>query len=299
MSRIVRHPVAMLTGATGFVGSHLARRLVAEGWEVHALVRPSSSLVPLTSVLDRMTLHTCEPGEDPSAALARARPEIVFHLASLFLAAHEAGDIRPLVESNITFPLQLVQAMVDNGVYRLVNTGTSWQHYEDRAYSPVCLYAASKQAFETLLEYFIESTPLRVITLELFDIYGPDDSRGKLFSLLKKARRRKTPLAMSPGEQFIDPVFIDDVVEAYLTAAGRFKDGEIPGHEHYGISSGNPIRLKDLVGLFERLSGSEIPVRWGARPYRPREVMTPWSKGASLPGWRPKVSLEQGIRQIL
>ena len=137
-----------------------------------------------------------------------ANPEIVFHLASLFLAQHTLEDIERLVQSNLLFGVQIAEAITLQGVTKLINTGTSWQHYENEDYNPVCLYAATKQAFEDMLKFYVEASKLKVITLKLFDTYGPDDSRPKLFTLLRKVAQEQTELAMSPGEQLIDLVYM-------------------------------------------------------------------------------------------
>jgi nucleoside-diphosphate-sugar epimerase len=227
------------------------------------------------------------------------RPSVVFHLASLFLAQHEVADVTPLLTSNVLFGTQLAEAMAANGVTRLVNTGTSWQHYENADYDPVCLYAATKQAFEDILAHYVSVCGLRAVTLKLFDTYGPDDPRPKLFTLLRKVAESQQPLAMSPGDQMIDLVYIDDVVDAFLAAAGRLEGGSVANHERYAVSSGRPIRLRDLVALYGRVAGVPMPIEWGKRPYRPREVMTTWDRGNPPPGWAPKVGLEDGIARML
>jgi nucleoside-diphosphate-sugar epimerase len=290
---------ALITGATGFVGSRLVHRLVREGCDVHVIVRPASKLDQLDDVKDDIQIHVHDGDtEKLQNIVSVANPDTVFHLASLFLAQHQPKDIVPLIQSNLQFGTQLVEALVQNGVYCLVNTGTSWQHYENREYSPVCLYAATKQAFEALLQFYLETTPLKTITLKLFDTYGPDDPRPKLFQLLKTVSDRQEPLAMSPGEQLIDLVYIDDVIEAYQVAAERLRAGLTRTHECYAVSSGQPISLKELVCVYEQVTGKKLPIQWGGRPYRPREVMVPWNKGRLLPGWSVKIGLEEGIRKV-
>ena len=186
--------------------------------------------------------------------------------------------------------------MAKLGPLLLVNAGTSWQHFEGRDYSPVCLYAATKQAFQDLLAYYVEACGLRVVTLKLYDTYGPLDTRPKLLSLLRKAARTATKLQMSAGEQLVDLVYIDDIVEAFLVAGRRLLDGEVKSAEDYGISSGKLMPLREVVELYQRVTGYKVDVEWGARPYRPREVMMPWS-GLPLPGWTPRISFEEGIRR--
>jgi len=291
---------AIVTGATGYLGSHLARRLVRDGWEVHLIVRPSSSLALLEGVTDRVSIHEHDGStEGMRSILTTANPVVVFHLASLFKAGHVAQDIVPLVASNILFGTQLLEAMAVCGVEFLVNTGTSWQHYENRDYSPVNLYAATKQAFEDILRFYAETTSIKAINLMLYDTYGPRDSRPKLFSLLRRAAGEGTVLAMSEGEQLLDLVYVDDVIQAYKVAAERLLGNGVCQLESFNVSSGHPVQLRDLVKLYAGISAQPLRVEWGGRPYRPREVMVPWNRGETLPGWKPVIGLEEGLGKML
>ena len=99
---------------------------------------------------------------------------------------------------------------------------------------------------------------------------------------------------MSPGQQFIDLVHIDDVVCAYELAAKGLGMQKSP-HAHYGISSGQPIKLIDLVSKFEKAIGQKLNISFGARAYRPREVMRVWDDFLILPDWSPKVIFEDAV----
>ncbi len=289
----------LLTGGTGFVGGHLTRRLVSDGWKVHLVVRETSDLSKLKDIRADIRVYTHDGTiENMLAIMEAASPDMVFHLASLSLYEHTPQDIAPLVQSNVLFATQLAETMAAGGVRYLVNTSTYWQHYENKDYSPVSLYAATKQAFEDILQFYVEIGSLRVITLKLFDTYGPDDPRPKLFDLLKKATAAQQSLAMSPGDQLIDLVHVDDVVDAYMIAAERLLQGTVVDHERYSVSSNKRIRLKDLVRVYEQVTNTQVPIDWGGREYRRREVIVPWDKGSVLPKWRPRILLNEGIRQL-
>lgn len=289
---------AVITGATGFIGSHLARRLVYDGWKVHLIVRYTSKLTLIQDIQDDVIIHRYDGSVSQMPEIFEAAdPTIVFHLASLFLVRHEAVDIEPLIRSNILFGTQLVEGMVSRGIDRLVNTGTAWEHFENEAYNPVNLYAATKHAFESILRFYIEAAGLKVITLKLSDTYGPLDPRPKLFSVLRKAAEGQ-PVAMSPGEQLIDLVYIDDVVNAFVLTAARLLYQQVSGHEIYSVTSNEPISLRELVKIYEQETGACLSLKWGERPYRAREVMVPWGKGNKLPNWNVKISLRKGIRMI-
>jgi nucleoside-diphosphate-sugar epimerase len=290
----------LLTGATGFIGSQLTRRLIAEKHQVAILVRPDSTLEILQAVLPQMQVHVYDGSY---ACLVRAlgfsQPELVIHVASLFLAQHNAEDVSRLIESNLKFPTQLLEAMSQLGIYQLINTGTSWQHYQNQAYSPVNLYAATKQAFESLLTYYAEAQGFKAITLKLFDTYGPGDTRLKLLPLLKRATNTGEILEMSPGEQVIDLVHVEDVMECFIAAGYRLLRGEVSLPEVYAVCSGEPLSLKELVETIAQISGKQLNVKWGVKQYRRREVMQPWTSGGTLPGWSPRISLAAGLREYI
>ncbi len=296
---MIRFKKTLLTGATGFVGSNLLKRLLKDNWDVSIIVRPQSNLNIIEDYLGYVHLYEHDGStKNLINIVEHTKPDIVYHLSSLFLAQHESDDIEKLIQSNILFGTQLIEALVKNKIYNFVNTGTSWQHYNNEPYNPVCLYAATKQAFEDILKYYIETTPLKVITLKLYDTYGPDDSRKKLFYLLRKTANEQHPLDMSPGEQLIDLVYIDDVIDAYMVATNLFNSSDMLNKEEYAVSSGNLIKLKDLVQIYSEIIQKDIPINWGGRPYRNREMMIPWVTGKKLPKWFPKVNIQDGIRRM-
>ncbi len=290
---------ALVTGGTGFIGSNLIKRLVAQGWKVHIIVRPTSDLFQLKEIIDLIYIHIYDGSIERLLEIFElSQPTIVLHLASLFVAQHTPRDIAPMIQSNLVFATQLIEAMVTNKVYRLINTGTSWQHYENKDYSPVCLYAAMKQAFEAILQFYTETTSLQTITLKLFDSYGADDPRQKLFALLEKVSKGQEKLAMSPGEQKLNLVYIEDIIDAYCLAIKKIITGLDNSHESYAVGNKSTSTLYEIVSIYEEEIGAKLPIAWGERPYREREVMETWSRGITIEGWQPQVSLREGIRKV-
>ena len=104
---------------------------------------------------------------------------------------------------------------------------------------------------------------------------------------------------MSPGEQLLDLVYIDDVVDAYCISGRLLKEGKVKGCESYAVSSNERIPLKEIIKLYAELSGKQLHIKWGGRPYRLREVMIPWENGNTLPGWQPKIKLNHGIKMMV
>lgn len=286
----------LLTGVTGFVGSHLARYLLGKGFDVYGLIRKPIDDEVLSSTLSNVKLHVFDYS-NLVAVISEIKPDLVIHLASLYLASHQFGQIDDLIQSNVTFPTKLLEAMSANDVTKFINTGTSWQHYNSSQYDPVNLYAATKQAFEDVVKFYTSAKGFSCVTLKLFDTYGPDDTRGKLISLLDKLSSTQENLPMSPGEQMVEITHISDVCSAYLAAIDLMNSMQ-PGEGFcYGVDSNSRLKLKDLVAVYEGVNNVKLNIQWGERPYRDREVMMPCNNLSNIKDWSSRISLHEGLKK--
>ena len=291
--------IVLITGGTGFIGSHLASRLLEDDCSVHLVVRSDPSPQQVAGLKNRAHIHTHDGSTQGLINIVTSvKPQSVFHLASLFIAEHASSDLESLVTSNILFGAQLLEAMKVANVRRLINTGTSWQHFHSDHERPSCFYAATKRMFQDLLDFYSDAYGLQAITLKLSDTYGAGDTRRKLFWLLRNTSTTGEVLAMSAGEQEIDLVYIDDVVEAFICAERRLASAELARHEIFAVSSGKATRLRDVVDLYIRISGRKLLINWGARPYRSREVMQVSTVIPGIPGWAPTVDLMDGLQRM-
>ncbi|MSR22660.1 MAG: NAD(P)-dependent oxidoreductase [Gemmatimonadetes bacterium] len=286
----------LVTGAPGFVGSRLACHLAARGFDVHAIVRPASRLEQLSSCADQIRVHVHDGTMNGLVGIVRAAtPRVVFHAAARVIAEHQPDEVGPLMQSNLAFGAQLLEAMSAVNVPFMVNTGTAWQHFNNSNYDPTTLYAATKQAFEDIIQYYVSVKPLRVATIKLYDLYGPADPRPKLLTLVERAARTGDELDLTKGEQLIDMVYIDDVLDAYVAAWSFLESSGSERHAIFALSSGASVTIRELVATYASILARPIHVNWGAKPYRSREIMRPWTGGRPLPGWSPRVSLRDGL----
>ena len=290
----------LISGASGYIGRHVAATFAARGADVHALVRHSSRVEPLLKLVPGIHVHRCDESlGDVPAVVQASRPELIVHLAARMSAGPGADELTSLVRSNILLGAQLLEALHHSGGGGFINTGTFWQHAGGREYSPVNLYAATKQAFEAILQHYCEARRIRAMTLVLYDVYGPADPRGRLISQLHDALRTGVRLALSPGRQQLELVHVADVAAAYVRAAELLRRGARVGDcRRFGVTSHAPRTLRDVVGTYAQVAGRRPAVQWGGRPYREREVMKP-RRFRRLPGWAPALPLEEGLRLVL
>lgn len=283
-----------LTGATGFLGGRLARALLAAGHPVAALVRadsPNLARLP-AGVTPVPYAGACEPLIAPLRELG---VEALIHAATCYRGEHAPADVGPIVDANLRFASEALEAACQAGARRLVNLGSTWQTYESEGYRPVNLYAASKEAFERIIDYYVDAEGVAAVSLRLTDLYGPDDPRRKLLGLLLDLPAGEA-LAMSPGEQQLDLLHVDDAVAAVRRA---LELTTTPGqHACYAVVSGQPLTLRALVAEVSRARGLELAIDWGGRPYRRREVMRPALHLPALPGWQPTIPLATGLAAL-
>jgi nucleoside-diphosphate-sugar epimerase len=290
---------ALITGATGFVGGRLARRLAAEGWEVHGIVRRPPGDPAMRALAGICDAHYHDGSmESLTRLVALSRPTVVFHLAARFVAEHHASDVEPLIRDNIMFGAQLLEAMSAAGAKRIVNAGSAWQHFRNADYSPVSLYAATKKAFADLLQFYVEASRMSAITLELSDTYGPGDPRRKLIPIMLDAEKNARELSMVSGDLPLNFVHVDDAVSAFVTAARRLLASTETTHEVFAVRSNEPVAVRELFSIWEKARGTALAARWGERPYRTREVLDHWTQGTILPAWEAKVSLAEGLATL-
>jgi nucleoside-diphosphate-sugar epimerase len=140
---------------------------------------------------------------------------------------------------------------------------------------------------------------MAAVTLKFAAVYGPGDPRGKIVDLLIDSLKSGKPLGLSPGEQLLDLIQVDDAVRAVLSGAELLDKLEPGEFRSYSVTSGQPVTLKRLVEILAELTRKEPAVRWGAKPYRNREFFTAWACDERLPNWRPRIPLKEGLSAMV
>jgi CDP-3, 6-dideoxy-D-glycero-L-glycero-4-hexulose-4-reductase len=224
---------------------------------------------------------------------------VVFHLAAVARREHQIADITPFVQANVLFGTQLLEAMRQSGCRRLVIAGSYLQHFNTAEYRAFNLYAAMKQALEAVLAFYVDAFRLKAIRLTLSDIYSEHDTRPKLMTHIATAWATRTVLKLQGEEAWIDPIHVEDAAAACLHAARLLErdSGAEGSFVRYSVTSGHDVSATELVQLFEARGGRQILIQRGTTRNSDRTI-TPW-RGETLPGWYPRVELQEGIARII
>lgn len=291
--------ICIITGATGYIGSHVLRYLLSKGWDIHVIADPKFGYANIEDVLPQIDVFEYDGNASLLCDYFRSvKADVVFHLAAAVITNHTPDQVAVLVQSNIQFGTEILEAMKQSGIKLIVSTGSYWQNYNSDSYNPVDLYAATKEAFEKIVQYYVDAFDIRHINLRLFDVYGEDDNRPKLWTLLREIAGTDKHIAVSPGEQLLDLIHISDVCRAYEAAYNAFHSDETIKNEIYGVRTGVTVSLKEAVTQMEKASGMKINVDFGAKRYKDREVMKPCDKYKKLPGWEHLVPLCDGFKRF-
>jgi nucleoside-diphosphate-sugar epimerase len=291
-------PRALVTGATGYIGSHVARALAASGWAVAGLTRKPVSAAGAADSNGIRLYSVSESFATVRDAVESAAPNIVFHLAALSIANPSPADVDSMIRSNVLLLAQVAEAMRETGSRSLINTSTYWQFASDGSVRPLTLYAATKQAAESIIDFHV-GRGLRAVTIILHDVYGPIDPRPKLLSQLAAIDPDAAPMDLSAGTQIVDYVYIDDVARAFVDAATRLLTNPSAAHERFVVRGQRPLALRSVVELLATTRGVTLPLNWGGRPSRDYDIQVPWLGGLPVPGWRPEVTLEEGLARLV
>jgi len=289
--------IGIITGATGYIGSHLLRYLLRQDWELHIITQPEFGYSNIEDIKD--DIHIFEYNHDVHSLIdyfRKVNAEVVFHLAAAVITDYTPTQIPVLIRSNVEFGTEILEAMKQSATRLFIGTGSYWQNYNSDTYNPVDLYAATKEAFEKIVQYYVDAHGFRAITLRLFDVYGEDDKRPKLLNILKRMAGTDESIDVSPGEQFLDMVHISDVCSAYLCAYNLLHTNSRIFNKIYGVYTGNRIQLKEMIKMFSEILQQNIRVNIGAKPYKEREVMNPTDKYRRLPNWNPSIMICDGLK---
>lgn len=288
----------LLTGATGFLGSRLLAGLLEAGHEVVAVKRSFSDTARIRESLGHSALHLFDlDREDPKLLFERHAIDTIVHTAT----EYGRGDtpLYSILEANLLLPLRLAELGMLHGARCFINSD-SFFNKANSTYSSLLNYSLSKKSLLIWLDKL--SSRLKVINVVLEHIYGPNDSGSKFVeSVIRQVAIDRVPrIKLTHGHQRRDFVYLDDVVAAYLKLVDYGRTHEF-SFASFNVGTGESTQVRDFVEVVRSVAASPTELGFGDIPYRPDEIMNSFADIATLRelGWRPTVSLEDGIRRIL
>lgn len=302
----MRSKRVLITGASGFVGANVARRVLRDGHEVHLLLRPSHQSWRIDEIARDVRLHSAGlQDRDQVGRIVRSiKPEWVFHLAA-YGAYSTQKDFERMVQTNVLGCASLLDASLALGVEAFVNCGSSSEYglkdhppTEDEALEPNSHYAITKASATHYCNLAARTHGARVFTLRLYSIYGPYEEPSRLIpTLLVRALDGQLPRLVSPRTAR-DYVFVDDACDAVVQVA---TSPELSSGI-YNLCTGVQTSLEALVSITRRMLNVSSEPQWGTMGQRSWDsdiwVGSP-AKLLGQIGWRPTTELEKGLRQTV
>ncbi|MDQ4125029.1 MAG: GDP-mannose 4,6-dehydratase [Actinomycetota bacterium] len=313
----------LVTGAAGFIGSHLVDRLLAEGEEVLAVDNLSSGRLSnladaRRSATGKLTFQRVDVTSNALGELIkRQKPEVVFHLAAQVDVRKSVSD--PMLDAtiNVLGTLNVLQSASEVGARKVVFTSSGGCIYgepaperlpvtEEQVYWPEALpespYGVSKKIALDYLRYFKAVQDLDYTALALSNVYGPRQEpasevglEGQVVAIFSRKMLAGRPCTIyGDGTQTRDFVYVDDVVSAFVAARDR-GSGEL-----VNVGSGTELSVNELYAKLAELTGSRFePVYAAARPGELQRIAVDPSKAGRELGWAPQVGLDEGLKQTV
>jgi nucleoside-diphosphate-sugar epimerase len=290
----------LVTGAGGFIGSQVVRRVLQEGHSVIAVLRPGESSERLSDCLASVSLLHCDlsDGDAVRSLAARTRPEKALHLA-WYVETGKYWQARENLDC-VSMSLSLAQALADSGCSRFVGAGTCAEYDWDYGLltedvtplRPRSLYGICKNATRELLEAFCTKAGMSFAWTRFFLLYGPMEAKERLIPYVVLTLLDGGIAKCTRGEQMRDFLHVEDAASAMWAVTKSDLSGAV------NVGSGQAIKVRTIVETVARLLQRETYLAFGALPTDPQDpplVLGDVHRLASVVGWKPSLTIEEGL----
>ena len=287
----------LLTGATGFIGTNFVSRLHNK-YNIVALVRQNSNV----EKIGKYCKVYYDDGSIESILHIFTTEKIqgVVHLAAYVTnLGYKANQISDILMGNINFGVRILESIKHQHIDFFINATTSDCYCNSNAYLPASIYAATKKAFEDIMLYYALITDCIFSNLLFLNAYGPHNEKY-LLAFLQKISKTNEELLMSDGSQIVDYSHVFDIVDGFDCLIELIQENpEFCKNKIFSLKGKERQTLKEVVTLYEKVLGKKLNIKWGARPLRELEIMTPWEGGETLPNWKQKITLQEGFKMMI
>lgn len=286
----------LVTGSTGFVGRHLVPKLILENHQILELTR---SIEVSTKLYANATKKY--QIDDNQVNLVKTieefKPDVVIHLASFLTSLDDYNSLNKLLDSNVSYFCRLLDALKNSNLKLFVNTGTFAEYHSGNAnFDPAYLYAATKTASRFFLDYYSKVYKFKESTVVPYTIYGGRDTQKKIIDIISDSINSNTPVDLSPGEQVLDFIHIEDVTNFYMMLIRNLDN--LPQKSNFFLGTGVGNTLRQVATTIEEITQQKTNINWGGKEYRSSDVMyavADISSAFDMLQWKPNLSLREGI----
>lgn len=295
----------LVSGATGFVGSFLVKRLAEDGHHISILVRSGSSFKRIEDIITKLKIICVDYTnlEDYENQILENDPEIFFHLGwyGVENTLHNDDDV---ISMNLKTSISISKIILKSNIKTFIALGSQAEYgpytsviNESYSANPTTLYGIAKLATYNIFNYYLKTKEIRFVWLRLFSSYGPSDNANWLIPyLIKTLAENKSP-ALTKGEQIWDYIYIDDVITAMMACANNEKSRGL-----YNLGSGIGYPLKMVITKIRNMVNPKIQLNFGELPYKQNQVMILQADNTKLKletGWLPLVGLDEGLESTV
>jgi len=299
---MVKKKVCLITGATGFIGSCLLRKLIAKNEITHVLLRKKANLWRIRDLLLDTNIHFSNLSDIKSLSkiVEKIKPDVIYHLAT-YGAYSSQDNAEASIKTNVIGTWNLLKATSTVNYELFVNTGSSSEYgfkkspmTERDSLEPASYYAVTKCSQTLLCSYFAKENRKPIVTLRPFSVYGPYENKGRFVPTLLKALYSHNMMNLVSPSISRDWIYIDDIVDAYLLVS-KLKNysGEV-----FNIGTGVQKTIKQVVALASKVTNEKCNLCWNKMKNRKWDTdywLADISKSNKLLGWEPRINLHDGL----